>query len=89
MIFQIHALLEGSSPRVWRRFLISGSDTAADLMDTLMVMFLMEGYHLHHLEMYVPGRPYHGSQRIETKAQIEASDDFSLWGSASIPAESC
>ena len=89
LIFQFHALLEGSSPRVWRRFLIDADDTAADLMNDLMIMFQMDGYHLFHLEEYVPGMPYASSKRICTKQQIEATEDFDYWGVESLPAEDC
>lgn len=89
MIFQFHALLEGSSPRVWRRFLINASDSAADLMSALMTMFLMDGYHLFHLEKYVPGSPYGSLPKYKTKRQIEISEDFSIWDAEPLAAEGC
>lgn len=87
MIYQFHALLEGSSPRMWRRFLISADDNAADLMHTLMTMFMMDGYHLYHLEVYVPGMSYGANAKYETRSQIENSDDFQIWGPVPFAAE--
>ncbi len=86
MVLQFHALLEGSSPRVWRRFLINGDDTVKRLIDALLVMFQMsDGYHLYHLEQYVPGVAYGRQPKYMPTAEIEAAswDDFSK----TLPAE--
>ena len=80
MVLQFHALLEGSSPRVWRRFLINGDDTVKRLIDALLVMFQMSvGYHLYHLEKYVLGATYGSQPKYMPTAEIEAAswDDFS------------
>ena len=84
MIFQFHALLEGSSPRVWRRFLISDTATVADLMDAIMTMFQMYGYHLFHLEDYGPGST---KRKFETQRQLEEGVSYLGFGYKSVVAE--
>ena len=50
-------------------------------------MDLNYGYHLYHLEVYVPGMSYGANAKYETRSQIENSDDFQIWGPVPFAAE--
>lgn len=46
-IYEFVASLNDFKPRIYRRFLISEKATIQELMDTLMAIFEMDGYHLY------------------------------------------
>src|SRR6266508_3392969 len=61
-IYQLRAVLLGISPIIWRRLLVRGDSTIADLHDTLQITFGWSDDHLHrfliHGKQY--GVSYHG-----------------------------
>lgn len=88
MVFQFHALLEGSQPRVWRRFLVGADSTAADLMYSLLTMFAMTGFHLYHLERYVPGQRFGWARRIQTRSQMKDMESGGMMWDNPVEADS-
>jgi Plasmid pRiA4b ORF-3-like protein len=55
-IYQFRAILLGISPIIWRRLLIRGDSTIADLHNTLQTAFGWSDNHLHRLLIY--GKQY-------------------------------
>ncbi len=55
-IYQLRVILEDISPLIWRRFLVPGDYSIADLHYILQIAFDWDNVHLHRFEIY--GREY-------------------------------
>ena len=56
VIYQLRVFLEGISPLIWRRLLVPGDYTIADLHYILQIAFDWDNDHLHRFEIY--GKDY-------------------------------
>ena len=56
VIYQLRVILEGISPLIWRRLLVSGDYSIADLHYILQIAFDWDNNHLHRFEIY--GKDY-------------------------------
>ena len=59
VVYQLRVVLRGISPLIWRRLLIRGDSSIADLHRTLQVAFGWSGEHLHRFVI-------HGRERRST-----------------------
>ena len=64
-IYQLCIVLRGISPLVWRRLLVYGDTTLAQLHDIFQIIFDWSGEHLHEFHLY--GRDY-GSNGADTRS---------------------
>ncbi len=56
VIYQLRVILEGISPLIWRRLLVPGDYSIADLHYILQIAFDWDNVHLHRFEIY--GKEY-------------------------------
>ena len=77
-IFQLHFLLRGINPPVWRRVLIRSDDTIADLHYILQIVFRWTDSHLH--RFVIRGKEYgigrSGCTAFRTDARLIRLADF-------------
>jgi len=77
-IFQLHFLLRGINPPVWRRVLIRSDDTIADLHYILQIVFRWTDSHLH--RFVIRGKEYgigrSGCTVFRTDARLIRLADF-------------
>jgi len=81
-IYQLHVSLEESNPLIWRRFLIPGNYTLADLHDVLQRVMGWQESHLH--EFIISKRRYGDTYlneegfgpRVEDQSKISLNDAF-------------
>jgi hypothetical protein len=59
-VLQLHAVLRGINPLIWRRLLVRGDTSVAQLHKILQVAFGWQDMHLHRFE--IRGREYGGHQ---------------------------
>lgn len=52
VIYQLRVILEGISPLIWRRLLVPGDYSIADLHYILQIAFEWDNVHLHRFEIY-------------------------------------
>jgi len=52
VIYQLRVVIEGISPLIWRRFLVPGNYSIADLHYILQIAFGWENAHLHRFVIY-------------------------------------
>jgi hypothetical protein len=65
MVYQLRAVLRGVSPLIWRRLLMRGDSTIADLHRVLQVAFGWSGEHLHRFVIH--GRLYGESGLVDPR----------------------
>ena len=63
-IYQLHIVLRGISPLIWRRLLVRSDTTLTQLHRMLQLLFDWSNFYLHHFHMY--GKDY-GSNAADTR----------------------
>jgi hypothetical protein len=71
-IYQIKVTLEDSKPPIWRRLLVRGDITLADLHDVIQAAFGWWDYHLH---MFIVGGIYFGVPDPDYGDDLEMHDE--------------
>jgi hypothetical protein len=71
-IYQIKITLEGSKPPIWRRLLVPGDVTLADLHDIIQIAFGWEDYHLH---QFMVGGRYFGVPNPDYDDYVDMHDE--------------
>ncbi len=71
-IYQIKVTLEGSKPPIWRRLLVPGDVTLAQLHDIIQIAMGWEGYHLH---QFIVGDTYYGEPHPDYEPWLEMRDE--------------
>ena len=54
--YRFHVLLRGINPPIWRRLLVRGDSSVADLHRVLQIAFRWSGFHLH--RFLIRGKEY-------------------------------
>ena len=65
MVYQLRVVLRGVSPLIWRRLLVRGDSTVADLHATLQVALGWSDEHLH--RFVIQGRHYGADGCVEPR----------------------
>ncbi len=71
-IYQIKVTLEDSRPPIWRRLLVPGDVTLAQLHDIIQIAMGWEGYHLH---QFIVGKTYYGEPHPDYEPWAEMRDE--------------
>jgi hypothetical protein len=74
-LYQLKIKLEGISPPIWRRIVLSSYTYFSELHDLIQKYFSWDGYHLH--EFYFP-HPAGKRNRIYIKGIIDWEEDFGI-----------
>ena len=79
-IYQLRAVLNGVSPLVWRRFLLSSETSLADLHKILQLSFGWSGFYLY--EFCIHGKTFGSMQKTPVQSAWETFDCARLNASA-------
>jgi hypothetical protein len=71
VVYQLRVVLRGISPLIWRRLLVRGDSTIADLHRTLQIAFGWSNEHLH--RFVIQGRE-HGAESLVDPRRVHLSD---------------
>ena len=71
VVYQLRVVLRGVSPLIWRRLLVRGDSTVADLHATLQVALGWSDEHLH--RFLIQGRQYGHDAAWGRDAQVPAA----------------
>jgi hypothetical protein len=71
VVYQLRIALRGISPLIWRRLLVRGDSTIADLHRTLQIAFGWSDEHLHRFVIH--GRE-HGAESLVDPRRVHLSD---------------
>lgn len=74
-IYQIKVTLENSRPPIWRRLLVPGDVTLAQLHEIIQVAMGWEGYHLH---QFIVGNTYYGERDPDYDLDVRDERRFTL-----------
>lgn len=78
VIYQLRVILEGISPMLWRRLLVPGVYSIADLRYILQIAFDWDNVHLHRFEIYSKeyGSAYEGGMSFSDNPHKVRLADF-------------
>lgn len=74
-IYQIKVTLEGSKPPIWRRMLVAGDITLAQLHDVIQIAMGWEDYHLH---QFIVGKTYYGEPHPDYDFEVRDERQVTL-----------
>jgi len=71
VVYQLRVVLRGISPLIWRRLLVRGDSTIADVHATLQTAFGWSGEHLH--RFVILGRVY-GTEGLTDPCRVQLAE---------------